>query len=202
MLALSRWVNDMDKQTHHKILLVWVLVFSVCSFVIGGYVGYYLSPEKTITKKETITEQVKIPVKGETQTIIKYVERDKDDPAQVKIDAEQPQFVAEINGKQYNFETLTGETHAFEKGQLVVKQTSKTTIDMTDWANKELARENERLKKKYDKKFAAGVSALTGKKQTYVGGEVSHKIVEAGAWQQVRGDGDDRLYKLGLKWRF
>jgi hypothetical protein len=171
----------------------------------GGLAVYWLYP-RTITMIEKITDKetevAQIPVRGEAESKIQYAQRAEGDPAQVKIDTGKPQVVAEINGKQFGFEGITGEKHAFEKGQLVLRQSSTTTLDLTQWANKELAAERERIKKEYCKPHSIGIAAMTGARQSYVGIEYANKALEIGGYKGLRGAGDKYMAKIGARWMF
>ena len=145
---------------------------------------------------------VRVPVKGETETRIEYVERAAGDPAQVKIETAPPRLVAEVNGRQLSFDSVSGEKYVFEKGQLILRQDSTTTLDLTAWANKELAGERERIKKEYHKPQGIGVAALGGVSQSYVGIEYENRSLVAGGYRGVRGGGDKYLVRVGWRWRF
>ena len=161
------------------------LIVAVILFLVGWYANAYFKPPEVVTTEKIEYKTIKVPVEGETTTKIQYVERQADDPAHIKLNAESPQVIAEINGKQFSFDTLLNEKYAFENGQLVVKQTNKTTIDMSQWANKELAAEREKIKRQYDKPNTVSVSVLAGNEKPFVGIKYTGRRYGVGVYKQV-----------------
>jgi hypothetical protein len=170
----------------------------------GAFAVWHLFPR--IVEKEVAAREVENPVKFSTQsateTKIEYVERAANERAQVKIDTAPPQVVARINGQDFAFEGIPGEKHAFEKGQLVIRQESAATIDLTAWANKELATKREEIKREFYKPHGISVAALVGIRQSYAGVEYENRSFVVGAYRSLSGSGDKRLIKAGWRWRF
>lgn len=94
-------------------------------FFIGFGVGYYLTPEKVVTKVETKTEYVQ--VEGKTKTEVRYVQKENKSDADVEIKNTNP--TVQINEKKYTLEKLPDEKYKFENGKLQVEQGYSIKID-------------------------------------------------------------------------
>ncbi|MDR3348101.1 MAG: hypothetical protein LBO03_00610 [Acidaminococcales bacterium] len=171
----------------------------------GGFAVWQYFPRVVATTPPIAQKEEKfaeIPVQALAETKIRYVERTAGDRAQVKIETEAPEVIARINGQDFTFDSVAGEKHAFEKGQLVVRQESAATIDLTAWANRELAAQKEELKKEFYKPRGVVLAALAGAKQGYAGIEYENKAFVIGAYRGLSGKGDKHLLKVGWRWRF
>jgi hypothetical protein len=181
--------------------------YLVCLFIgaaAGGFAVWQYFPRIAALPTDTrkVEKSVEIPVQAVAETKVAYVERAADERAQVKIDAAPPQVLARINGRDFAFDGVSGEKHAFEKGQLVVRQESAATIDLTAWANWELATKREEIKKEFYKPRGVSVAALIGAKQSYAGIEYENKAFVIGAYRGLSGGGDKHLIKAGWRWQF
>ena len=86
-----------------------------------------------ITQKEK--EQTRVQTIAETETYIKYIEKEIDSSGQkektdVDLSISQPKINVAVNGKPFEVPMIAGETYAFENGKLVLKQTSAVTVDI------------------------------------------------------------------------
>jgi hypothetical protein len=81
-----------------------------------------------------VEKSVEIPIQAVAETRVAYIERAADERAQVKIDTPAPQVVARVNGRDFTFDSVSGEKHAFEKGQLVVRQESAASLALAAWS--------------------------------------------------------------------
>jgi hypothetical protein len=181
------------------------LVCLLIGAAAGGFAVWQYFPRIVATTPPIAQKgenSVKTPVKAMAETTVKYVERAADDRAQVEIDAAAPQIIARVNGQDIAFDSVVGEKHAFEKGQLVVRQESAATIDLTAWANRELATKKEEIKKEFYKPRGVVLAALAGAKQSYAGIEYENKSFVVGMYRGLSGGGDKYLVKAGWRWQF
>lgn len=115
----------------------WAVVMAVLFFSLGFLICKLNKETKTV---QTITEtkEVKIPVKGETKTVVQYVPKESAHDADVNITNPAPVVVMKYNDKEYDLPTVQNEEHKFDKGKLDVQSETKTTLDVTPIVKEEV----------------------------------------------------------------
>ena len=135
-----------------------------------------------------------VPIETKQDTKIVYVERPAADNAQVKITNDIPKVVTEYNGKQYEFNTLIDEQHAFEKGQLQILQKSEINVDVTEIVNEQLSvlskqiRAEVEAERKNKSIFGIGYGYTGNSQMAGVKYQKNHH--EVLGFGKVNGDGD------------
>lgn len=133
-----------------------LIIAIVVSFIIGCIVGSYVTKNyfptlntevKTVQSDPIVTEKVKVV----TDTQIAYVPKEtiiyKDangnatavkESTDVQLDADKTKVGVKVNGKDYKFDLLQGESQKFENGKILMTQTSAVdmnikipTVDLT-----------------------------------------------------------------------
>lgn len=78
-------------------------------------------------------------VKGETQTIIQYVEKESSSDASIEISSKQNPISISYNGQKQELSTTTTEGKEIKDGKVVVTQQSSATIDIDSIVKREIA---------------------------------------------------------------
>ena len=91
--------------------------------------------EKLLGIAQKEKDQTRVQAIAETETYIKYVEKEIDGSGQkektdVDLTIGQPKINVAVNGKPFEVPMIAGETYAFENGKLVLRQTSAVTVDI------------------------------------------------------------------------
>lgn len=120
-----------------RVLFIFLIIILI-SMLIGGIIVYKWFP-KIVT--EYIETHKEIPVVQErvvtqTKTEVQYVPKEKDpetgklEKTDVQVDIKQPTVDVKVNGKNYDFNLLQGESQAFEKGKVVVTQNNEIKLNI------------------------------------------------------------------------
>ena len=114
---------------HWKYLLGMALVVAVLVF---GYMEYKES------KSTVATPVVKTKVTSTDTTAVSYVPKVYPRDSDVEITKAPPKVTASFNGTQHTFDAVQGETQKFDKGKLVVDQSSTLTVDVSAQVEKQV----------------------------------------------------------------
>lgn len=127
-------------QNKDKVLYGIIIVsLLVISFMLGWQMcKKYNANRVEVPKVVTEVKEVKIPVESQKESVIRYVQKETPNDADVEIHSDKPQVVINYNGKETAFDTLDNETQKFDKGKLKVEQSSKTTLDVTPIVEREV----------------------------------------------------------------
>ena len=154
----SAWLYAEAKPfiTKRNVLLIFFLVFA---FSLGWFCHRATHPAQTVHSHSETTQvkEIKVPIKSDTKTEIRYIEKSSVEDSDVSIHSEKPQVVVDYNGQQTKFDTLSNETQKFEKGKLSVDQTSRVTLDVTPIVKREVdtavAQNTKEITEKKDKEI-------------------------------------------------
>lgn len=120
-----------------KLLSIWtrfkVIIILLLIFVVGFTVGYFSHKSKIveITKDVVVTKEVpKVKTITNTQTEFRYIPKDNVSDSDVEATIKKPTVSVSVNGKKHDFDLVQGETQKFDKGKLVMDQTSTITFDV------------------------------------------------------------------------
>lgn len=91
---------------------------------------------KTVEVPVEVPIEVPVEVKGET--VIRYVEKQTEDEADVQIDNPAPKISVSYNGEKTELDGVAGETQKFEKGTLKVEQSTEAVLDVTPIVEREV----------------------------------------------------------------
>lgn len=138
---------DINKKTVASFATVFIL-----GIIIGVFAEYNLQTSPLKTELSALKSQSKqdlppVVVQGETKTqtqvvyvpkeTIKYVdtktgqEVTTKESTDVQADIKQPSVNVKVNGKDYKFDLLQGETQKFENGKVVMNQTSDIGMNIS-----------------------------------------------------------------------
>lgn len=193
-----------DKFKTLILFLAFCIILGVTwNFAYGR--GYSKAEKEVSARYENLkpkTETVYVPVKGDTETIIKYTpatDYEKANNVGLEFNSEPTKVSAVVNGKLISIPT-TPETgfSQDENGVWRLSQSSEVKIDVTSLANAEIEKERKALIKKYNKPNEFKAKAISGTDTTYLGLEYEAKLWEVGAYKRIRGNtGDDTMYSVG-----
>lgn len=144
-------------RTHIKaILCVCVAVALVaCGWFACKHFGANKVTEvKTVEVPVEVPIEVPVEVKGET--VIRYVEKQTEDEADVQVDNPAPKISVSYNGEKTELDGVAGETQKFEKGTLKVEQSTEAVLDVTPIVEREnqIAVANQKLQDEAEKQEA------------------------------------------------
>ena len=116
---------------HWKYIVVFVL-----GAILGFYVCHAWFPRTVVETKETVKVETQVEYKDRTQ--VQYVAKESPADSDVQITKEQPKVSVDFNGSKYDFDLVQGEAQKFDKGKLVVDQSSTLNIDVSAEVQKQV----------------------------------------------------------------
>lgn len=121
--------------------MLWLFV---ASFLLGCIVTWYFFPRTvTVTQTERVEVPVKVEVQEKQETAVSYVPKEfvsvkkpggtvtaAPENTDVEIRNKPAAIQVKVNEKQYSFAPLPEEKHKFEKGKLLVEQSSALDLNV------------------------------------------------------------------------
>lgn len=175
----------------------YLLVF-ILGLTLGACVTYTWFP-----KVETVVTQVpvvKTEVEYRDRTEIQYVTKESTGDADVEITKAQPQVSVKFNGQDYTFGLLQDEQQKFDKGKLVVDQSSTLNIDVSAQVQQQV---EDGIRKafedrKKEPRYRIGIAAETGT-DLKPGGQI--RVVRQGESQDIDFKiNTDKKVTAGITW--
>lgn len=122
----------------NKALLIVLLVASVCA----GWFGCKTLGQNVVTVEKTVEVEkpipIEVPVEVKGDTIIRYVEKEYPEDADVEITSPAPVIAVSYNGEKTELEGVAEETQKFDKGKLQVEQSTEAVLDVTPIVEREV----------------------------------------------------------------
>ncbi|MEG2344170.1 MAG: hypothetical protein RSB52_08420 [Acidaminococcaceae bacterium] len=129
-------LNIMDNKFLKKFVIVLI------AFLLGGLTSWRLFPRiEVIVKDATAVPAVSGEIDANRETTVGYEEKELlptrnpdgsiakiKEETDVELNSKPSNVVVKVNGKQQEFKLLTGETQKFEKGKVVLNQTSDVKL--------------------------------------------------------------------------
>ena len=123
---------------------LWGIWLLAVSFVLGGVFTWHFFPRTvTVTKTETVEVPVKVAVQEKRETAVSYVPKEivsvkksggmvtaAPENTDVEIRNKPSAIQVKVNEKQYSFAPLPEEKHKFDKGKLLVEQSSNVDLNL------------------------------------------------------------------------
>ena len=147
-----------DKKQLLTYCVIGVLVIAVAVMGYFLYTGQDNKLPTQFTPKTLATETVE----QKDRTVIQYVPKASASDADVELNKAQPQVGVKVNGQDYKFDLVQGETQKFDKGKVVMDQSSTLKLDI------KVPEQTNRLK--------AGIYSGVGGGKPEVGAIVSYQI--------------------------
>lgn len=103
----------------------------VC-FVIGFLAGfsYRAIKHKCPIAKAVQNESVTAETKTETKTVVRYVEKESPDDADVDVTIPKQSLTVKVNGKTQTIKKSDNEKYVLDKNKIALEQQSKASIDI------------------------------------------------------------------------
>jgi hypothetical protein len=105
------------------------IVIFVFGVILGFYVCHTWFPRTVTVSAETVKVETQVEYKD--RTVISYVPKTSVNDSDVEMTKALPQITVSVNGTQHSFEGVQGETQKFDKGKLVVDQSSTLKVDVS-----------------------------------------------------------------------
>jgi len=104
---------------------------AVC-FVIGFLAGFSWRAinHKCIMPKVAQTKDMAAEVKTETKTIVRYVEKESPQDADVDVTVPKQTLTVKVNGQTQKFKKTDNEQYVLDKNKIALEQQSKATVDI------------------------------------------------------------------------
>lgn len=108
------------------------LAYTLVCFVIGFLSGfsYRAMNHKCPTQKATQTENAAVESKKETKTIVRYVEKESPQDADVDVTVPKQTLTVKVNGQAQTFKKSDNEQYILDKNKIALEQSSKATVDI------------------------------------------------------------------------
>lgn len=112
----------------------------IAVFVLGGVLGFYVCHTwfPRIETKEVEKVKVETKVEYKDRTVVQYVPKTSAKDSDVEINKELPKITTSFNGQQHTFEGVQDEVQKFDKGKLVVDQSSTLKVDVSAEVQKQV----------------------------------------------------------------
>jgi hypothetical protein len=106
------------------------VVAFVLGLAVGGAGARYHCHQAKVAGGEPVAESMLLHAGIQERTEIAYVPKAAGESAAVEVNAAAPRVAVSVNGRPAAFETLPGETRAFEKGKLVITEETQLKLDI------------------------------------------------------------------------
>ena len=116
--------QDKKQLITYCVIGVLVIVVAVMGYFL--YKGQDNKLPTQFTPKTLATETVE----QKDRTVIQYVPKASASDADVELNKAQPQVGVKVNGQDYKFDLVQGETKKFDKGKVVMDQSSTLKLDI------------------------------------------------------------------------
>lgn len=106
--------------------------YTLFCFTIGLVTGFSFRviTHKDTHPKATQTEDVAVESKVETKTIVRYVEKESPQDADVDVTVPKQTLTVKVNGKEQTFKKSDTEKYILEKNKVALEQQSKATVNI------------------------------------------------------------------------
>ncbi|MDD4599606.1 hypothetical protein SDC9_04124 [bioreactor metagenome] len=114
----------------------------IIGLIVGCLVAYVFFP-RTVATTQTVDKPIYVAGEVKTEKIIEYIAKEQGENTDVQIKSDPAKIIVNVNGKETQLDTLTGETQKFEKGKLVISENTTAKLDVSDMVN-ELSKAREK----------------------------------------------------------
>lgn len=106
--------------------------YTLVCFVIGFLTGFSWRAmnHKCPTQKAAKTENAAVESKTETKTIVRYLEKESPQDADVDVTIPKQSLTVKVNGKEQTFQKSDNEKYVLDKNKIALEQSSKATVDI------------------------------------------------------------------------
>lgn len=129
-------------KSHKELGLIALALFIVAVIFGSGWYTCKALNKNVVVKTETVEVEkpvpIHVPVEVKGDTVIRYVEKQAENDADVQITNPAPKIAVSYNGEKTELNGIQSEKQKFDKGKLQVEQSTSAVLDVTPIVEREV----------------------------------------------------------------